>query len=312
MNQLLLQSTAGVVACRLGIDEAPCLPPSAVSATVYDADGDELVAAASQTVGKWTINGSHTAGTKALTVTTGWGTRSPNPGEVLLLAAASNPHQGPRELVTVEAVTSSTQGTVREDLERTWATGAALYDTVQRVSLTSTHTASLGRNYRVRLSVTLSGLPASEATRTGDTLFDVVAHIPRNPLTLAELRERAGGIVSDTRGRAASSEGGWAQRLASSWERVLDDVWQHGIWTDLLMADSQLREAAYWRTLLDAAHIVAPEGYTGGEWSDRCSDAYDSAIKVAFDCIKWLDRDQDLAPDDSEQAQRVLDIPIGM
>lgn len=307
MNQLVLKATAATVACRLGIDEAPYLPPSAVSATVYDANGAVLVAAAAQTVGKWTLNGSHAAGSKTITVTTSWGTRPPQPGETGLLAAATSPANAPRELVTIEAVTSSTTGTAREDLERAWATGAYLYDTVQRIALTSTHTATLGRNYRACLTVTLLGLPAAEATRTVDTLFDVVAHIPRNPLTLSDLRARAGGLVSDTRGRAASAEGGWAQRLDAAFERVLDDVWNRGLWVDLLVADSQMREAVYWRTLLDSAHLTSPADYPPDTWRADCRKEYDEARNALFEGIKWIDENQDLEPSTSETAQRRMD-----
>lgn len=307
MNHLVLQSTAAVVPCRLGIDEAPYLPPSAVTATVYDADGAELVAAASQTIGSWTLSGAHAAGARTITIASGWGTRPPQKGNTLLYAAATSPEMAPRELVTIESVASSTTATAREDRENAWTTAHRLYDTVQRVALTSTHTATLGRNLRVRLAVTLSGLPAAEAVRYVDTLFDVVAHLPRRPLSLSDFRARAGTIASDTRGRAASSEGGWDQRIDDAWSRVLDDVWGRGVWVDLLVADSQLCEALYWRTLLDAAHQARPAEWSAEGWHEICASSYKDAIRQAFDSIKWLDEDQDLVPDTAEQGRRISD-----
>ena len=311
MNQLLLENVADNVVCELPLGPWPGLPPSEVDATAYDSTGADLEITATQTVASVVLDGAITAGDLTFTVTT-WGSiRVPQPGDELLVAAASDPDKAVRERTTVKSV-SGLVATVVESFESGHASGSKVYPTTQRVTIAAEDTATKGRDYRVHLSVVLSGAATGDAAQTSETLFDVVAQIPRRTLTEAGIKRRSPVLFNDLSGWSQFTGGGWGAALGAAWDLVLDDVWSRGMPVDYLVAVTQLEEATYWRLCALASEEVRPAGWDAQAWSENCDAKYKAAIRQVFSRIEWADWDQDMKPTPSEQNQAVLDIDLSM
>ena len=314
MNHLALQSTAAVIPVRLAVPDGirDPLPPTSVKATIYKkADTTTpLVAETAQTIVSFTLDGAISDGDEDFTVTS-WGAfRVPQPGDALLLCAASDPEQNPREVVTVESVSGLTI-TTREEIEQAYSDEDKCYPQTQRIALTATHTATIARLYRIRMEATYDGLPTAEATIWWDDLFDVVAHVPRNPLTLDALRTEAGSMFHDLEGYADQAEGGFTALTQRAFEATMDDLWQRGMKPDLVIADSQLRPLCFWHLCdMGTRDHVIPTGWSAPEWAEEVDKRRKRALSDFFARIEAIDADQDLTIDDNDESQRCLDIGL--
>lgn len=310
MRPYIKQSTAAEATFVLPTD----YPVASVSAVLYDPSGTAKWSPAhTDSHPSWALaTGGAAAGDTSLIVSS-WGTgvRVPQAWDELTLSIASTPGAGPTESVIVDRVdaTTATKVHLRSPLRLAWVASSVLQPRVVRVALATTDTATLGRLYRVEVTVTLhSSVPVAERTVTPSPfLFDVVKHAPQCTLTLARLREMYPNLFSVLSGDLTEEQSGVETLRDRAFDLVIADLARR-ILPSFIYSDGDLEGPTIARMML----LMAEDGRLYPDDTDRRSvvkDArgeYNRAYEEALSAMGWVDVDGDEVPDESERRRSLV------
>lgn len=297
MNQLVLKDTAAALRVPFPAETVP----ASYTVSVYDSDGDALTGwdAAAGTVVSYATTASAAEGDKSIAVN--WNSqRQLQAGEPAFLALAASPNLSVRESVTVDRV-SGTTVYLTEQLENAWASGSKLYPAFFIADVGASLLDTASRNLRIKIVVTYSDLSGGEATGTFDRLFDVVVHVPTNPVSSQVLEVEDHALWMILYGQYRGEKEGVERRINAAWEGVLDSVWPR-LKPDRVLSDDQFRRSvvAYLRLRTAVSGRVPHGSIDVADYQDIARTEWDAARQDLLACIAALDVDEDEVVDSDE------------
>lgn len=290
---------------------------SALTANLYQADGTEVDTGLTTAVGR-TITLSAAAGTSQtdptkMTLTDDSGQAKTDFWRLCecVIGLPDYSARGYRERFVVAHYEYDADGTCdlysMRDLTHDYATADSItvWNCYHTVSLTTTHTATVDRNYRLQLTWTLDD---------GTSLItDVYLDIVKRPMirTLsAEAVERIAPGTLDTLMEYTDAAGGTVdESMDAGWQRVIRDVQGRGFEPDLIRNQEQLEEPTAWAVRLLLAEMGAvPVAYRDSAtgYLDHCQYRYAESITRMMNNLKFYDENDDLAVGSGEEGA-----PIG-
>lgn len=296
MNQYLLEDQLGVVRVPYTREFAP----KSATYGVTHPNGDTLIAAGtSHTLVKYALKAAAAEGATSFTVD--WNSQARlQPGDAAFLAAASTPNFKPRETVKVYEVDGDTVYLTRK-LEHAFAKSDYLWPAFFLVELSAANTATIERNCRVVLSVTLEDLSGGAAKVEAQQLYDVVAHVPVCPLDSAGLERFAPEVHAVLERTYRRSKEDIEDQIRTAWEVTLRET-SPQVRPDLVLSDDQYIPVvlANLRLSLALRGLRPSDDVSLAEYKDAASEALEAATADFKRCVEALDVSQSGSVDDGE------------
>jgi hypothetical protein len=299
VNHLIKKATIATV--RVPLPENA--PVASAAAALYDRNGDAVASFTDTTPAVYSYalkTSAPSAGDRTITID--WST-SPvlEVGDELFIADLTAPIKGPLESVVIKSITGEVL-TLEKPLVFGWDIGDLVHTHFIDVDLNATDTASLGRNFRLELTLTLTDRPAGKNKLYKMALIDVVNHLPGNTLTVAELRRRLPSTFSELAGSLDKDDSGFDTLIEEAFRITLRDV-NRKVAPDLVMSDDGYKDV----TLQKVLELMAEDGRFLKQEVDRLEvietykGNYVAEMDAMLGSVGWVDSDQDGAVEDGEE-----------